>query len=338
MRAMLALFATLFFFHSTDACAAAALFLEEPFGTFGHMNPTGHAAVYLSRVCAASPTRLRRCESGETGVVISRYHRVGGYDWIAIPLIPYLYAVERPEQVPAYAGAELVERLRDACRRRHLLQLAPNRPDGSTPQGEWIQLIGAAYERKIYSLEIQTTAAQDDRLIAKLNAQANKSRFNLLFRNCADFARGVINTYDPHAIHRRWFADLGITTPQQAAKSLAAYSRHHPDLRFSCFMIAQVPGSLPRSRAVRGVLESFLRSKKYVLPVAALHPLIAGGMAMAYVVWAHCDKGRHFTRQLDSMSQPAAVVAELQGIPSRADRQRPDCAASNCAAAARTAS
>ena len=68
------------------ARAEAALFLEEPFGAFGHMNPTGHAAVYLSRVCAESPTVLRACEPGETGVVISRYRRVGGYDWVAIPL------------------------------------------------------------------------------------------------------------------------------------------------------------------------------------------------------------------------------------------------------------
>ena len=95
------------------ADAAAALFLEEPYGAFGRVNPTGHAAVYLSGVCAASPVLLRRCEPGETGVVISRYHRVGGYDWIAIPLIPYLYAVEGLEQVPLYLpyAQDLIRRL-----------------------------------------------------------------------------------------------------------------------------------------------------------------------------------------------------------------------------------
>jgi hypothetical protein len=29
---------------------------------------------------------LRPCQPGELGVVISRYHRVGGYDWIAMPV------------------------------------------------------------------------------------------------------------------------------------------------------------------------------------------------------------------------------------------------------------
>lgn len=55
---------------STKSYADVALLLEEPYGRFGSLNPTGHAAVYLARICAASPTILRRCVAGETGVVI----------------------------------------------------------------------------------------------------------------------------------------------------------------------------------------------------------------------------------------------------------------------------
>jgi hypothetical protein len=79
---------------AVSAYADAALFLEEPCGKMGAMDPTGYAAVYLTYVCASSPTRLRRCRPGEVGVVISRYHRVAGYDWLAIPLPGYLYAVD----------------------------------------------------------------------------------------------------------------------------------------------------------------------------------------------------------------------------------------------------
>lgn len=292
--------------------AAAALFLEEPYGAFGHMNPTGHAAVYLSGVCADSPTHLRHCEPGEQGVVISRYYHVGGYDWIAVPIIPYLYAVDRPEQVPLYANADMVTSLRDNYRRTHLEAIAPDAPGGAVPEGDWTQLVGAAYDRTIYSFEIGTTDAQDERLIEKLNAAPNKSHFNLIFHNCADFARGVLNTYYPHATHRSWLADEGITTPKQIAKSLANYSRHHSDLPFWCFEIEQVPGSVPRSGAVRGVFESFLKSKKYVLPVAALHPFVAGGMVVAYVTMACCDKTRNITHHLDRETQPVTVVAELR--------------------------
>lgn len=63
----------------------ATLFVEEPYGSFGAMNPTRHAAIYLSRACAATPTFLRRCEEGELEVVISRYSLITQRDWIAIP-------------------------------------------------------------------------------------------------------------------------------------------------------------------------------------------------------------------------------------------------------------
>lgn len=302
----------LLFAGAGTAHAAAALFMEEPFGAFGHVTPTGHAAVYLSHVCAASPTVLRVCEPGETGVVISRYHRVGGYDWIAIPLIPYLYAVEQPEQVPLFVNPEMVASLRDNYRRGHLEPLAPDTAGGITPDGDWTQLVGAAYDRTIYSFEIETSEAQDRQLIDKLNAATNKTHFNLFLYNCADFARGIVNTYYPHATHRSLFADQGITTPKQIAKSLVTYSKRHSDLQFSCFVIAQVPGTLPRSGAVRGVFEAFLK-KKYVLPVAALHPLVASGMAVAYVTMACCDRRRNFTSHLDRESQPTAVLADLTG-------------------------
>ncbi len=294
------------------AKADIGLFLEEPFGMFGDMTPTGHSAIYLSRVCAASPIELRRCDPGEPGVVISRYHRVGGYDWIAIPLVAYLFAVDRPDQVPLYATADMVADLRDNYRRRHLLEIAPDGPDGKTPGGEWIQLIGGSYDRKIYSFEIETTEEQDERFIEKFNESRNKSHFNLLFHNCADFARNVIDFYYPHAVHRSVFADDGITTPKQIAKSLVTYSRRHADLQFSSFVIPQTPGTVPRSRPIRGVLEAFLKSKKYSLPVAALHPLVIGGLAVAYLTASGFDPRRHFTSGMDRESQPAAIIADLE--------------------------
>ena len=72
----------------------------------GFFTATGHAAVYLSGVCAETPVKLRPCAPGETGIVISRYDAVGGYDWVAIPLIPYLYAVERAQEVPLVRGCQ----------------------------------------------------------------------------------------------------------------------------------------------------------------------------------------------------------------------------------------
>src|SRR3569832_1619698 len=107
------------------AHASIALLMEEPYGAFGAFNPTGHAAIYLNHVCAESSTSLRPCNPGEFGVVVSRYHNIHGYDWIAVPLNPYLYAVEDASQVPVWVDRDRVASLRDAYRRAHLQALAP---------------------------------------------------------------------------------------------------------------------------------------------------------------------------------------------------------------------
>src|SRR5579863_8367489 len=112
------------------AGASATLLVEEPYGRLGFFTATGHAAVYLSGVCADSPLILRPCAPGESGIVISRYDGVSGYDWVAIPLIPYLYAVDRPEEIPLFADARMVLQLRDRYRRQHLRGVAPDKADG----------------------------------------------------------------------------------------------------------------------------------------------------------------------------------------------------------------
>jgi hypothetical protein len=265
------------------AHADAVLLLEEPYGRLGNVDPTGHAAVYLTGVCAVSPTVLRRCQPGETGVVISRYHRIAGYDWLAIPLLPYLYAVDTVQEIPQAVDARLVAELRDGYRRAHLLALAPNDADGRAPQGDWTQLVGSAYDRRLYGFQIETIAEQDEAFIQRFNNRKNKGHYSLFFANCADFAGAVINFYAPHAVHRNFIADAGITTPKQVAKSLASYARHHPIVELSSFQIPQVPGSIPRSGPVDGVAEALLKSKKYVVPLAILSPAVTGSIAVVYL-------------------------------------------------------
>ncbi len=112
---------------ASRAYADAALLLAEPYDRPGGFNPVahaGHAGVYLTRVCAATSTVLRRCRPGEPGVVISRYDRVGEMDWVAIPLMPYLYAVERSADVSDVRhtgrGPEASRRIPPHASPRHL--------------------------------------------------------------------------------------------------------------------------------------------------------------------------------------------------------------------------
>ena len=295
------------------ARAEATLFLAEPYSYDGALAGTGHAAVYLSSVCAASPVVLRSCAPGETGVVLSRYHRVAGYDWIAIPLIPYLYAVEKQEDIPLFADKKLIAFLRDRYRRNHLEALAPDLPDGGTPEGDWYELIGASYLRTIYAYEIETNPELDAALIRKLNGRPNRDRWTMVTANCADFARGIIDFYHPRAVHRSIIGDLGVTTPKQLARTLSKYSRRHPELQTSSFVIPQVPGTLPRSKPVHGVLECALTAKKYMLPLFALHPYVAGSLIAAYLGHGRFNPSRN-ALILDASDR-------LDAPPTRADRR-----------------
>ena len=265
------------------ASASATLLLEEPYGGMGFFTATGHAAVYLSGVCAETPLILRHCSPGETGVVISRYDAVGGYDWVAIPLIPYLYAVDRPEDVPLFANAKMTLFLRDRYRRNYLEAIAPDVSNGEMPGGNWYQLVGSSYDRAIYGFEIETTPEQDDALIRKLNSSPNRSHFHLATNNCADFAKGVLNFYYPRSEHRSFGRRSRHDHSQAIAKTLTKFSSRHPELKFSRLIISQVPGSMPRSTNVHGVVESFFKAKKYIVPSVVVSPIFAGAVAAVYV-------------------------------------------------------
>ena len=306
------------FISISPAHADATLLLEEPYSYDGAFAGTGHAAVYLDHVCAQSPVELRPCAPGEEGVVLSRYKAVAGHDWIAIPLVPYLYAVERREDIPLFADAKVVAFLRDQYRREHLESLAPDRPDGGTPVGDWYELVGSAYDRTTYAFQIETSAGQDALLIEKLNAESNRKRYSFIKSNCADFAREVINLYYPHALHRSVVADLGVTTPKQIAKMLAQYSHRHSELTTSSFVIPQVPGTIRRSKPVHGVLESVLAAKKYMTPLLLLHPYISGGVLAAYFGHGRFDPSRH-ALVLDSSNR---LGAPLTAADRRLDQNR----------------
>ncbi len=267
----------------TVAHAQAALFLEDSDSLSEVISPLGHESVYFTHICAASLTTLRRCGPGEPGVVISRYRGLAGHDWLAIPLIPFLYSVEDPTAVPAHVDRETVQNLRARYHDAHLTGLG-NVPEGGQFQRGWNQLVGAAYERRIYAFRFQTTPAQDDAFIAYMNAGANRSHFSILFRNCADFAGTVLDFYFPHTFHRHIAPDGGLVTPRQIAYELTRYARKHPELQLTVLEIPLIPGLHHSSRVGKSAVESFVVTG-YIVPVAFLSPYAAGVLVADFLVW-----------------------------------------------------
>lgn len=262
----------------------AALLMEQPYGLARIFNPTGHVAIYFARICAATPTQLRRCQPGELGSVIARYNGISGYDWIVIPLIPYLYAVENADRVPAHANHKMVSRLRRQYHDRHLLVLGRKLAEGGLIRRGWNQLAGAAYNRRMYALRFSTTAAQDGRLMARLNAAPNRSDFHILWSNCADFAAGILNFYFPGEFERRILPDAGIVTPRQLASRLQQYARRHREVELTLFEIPQIPGYRRPSLENKSVVESVIVSGD-IVPVAILAPYAAAGLGADFLIW-----------------------------------------------------
>jgi len=295
------------------ARAQAALLLQDSDSISEITSPLGHESIYFARICAASPTRLRRCAPGESGVVISRYHGIAGYDWLAIPLVPYLYSVEDASAVPTQVDREIVQNLRINYHDTHLMSLGNNVPEGGQFKRGWNQLVGAAYERRTYAFRFQTTPEQDDAFIAHMNAGANRSHFNILFRNCADFAGTVLDFYFPHTFHRHIAPDGGLVTPRQIAWELVRYADKHPELQLSVLEIPLIPSLHHSSRVGKSGVASFIITG-YVVPVAFLSPYAAGFLVADFLVWGRYPLSlrqvRVLTPQTASLLASPATLAQ----------------------------
>jgi len=254
--------------------ADATLFIEAPINFLGHVSSTGHAALLIDNLCSDDHIHIRLCEAGEAGTVISRYKGIDGYDWLAMPPGPYLFAVDSSEKIPTWATVAEVRRLREDYRAEHVLSFAKD-----PPQDGWVQLLGASYRRKIICIHVHTSAAQDEHLMRWLNGRPDLTHFNFFFSNCADFARQELNVLFPGAIHRNYIFDLGMTTPKQLESDLHHYAIRHSELRFQIYELPQVSGNIARSGRLYGVTESFVKSKPYLLPVAVLNPIGIGSIA-----------------------------------------------------------
>ena len=119
--------------------------------------------------------------------------------------------------------------------------------------------------------------------MARMNAGRNQTSFNLLFKNCSDFARVILSSYFPSTFRRSVFPDAGMTTPKQITYKLVKYARKHPETGLAVFEIPQIPGYRRMSHSPKGIDESLLTTP-YAIPIVLLNPYLAGGLFVDYFV------------------------------------------------------
>jgi hypothetical protein len=266
------------------ASAAIMVLVGEPFGNFGTMMPVGHTAVYLDRVCADGPLHLRMCQPDEPqGVVISRYHDVGNLDWVASPVMEFLYATDRSENIPAYVTPQIASEMRETYRRRYMRDVVPDGTEKDKTMTEWWESAGVAFNRKLWGYELQTTREQDEQFIATMNARPNVHAYKLRTSNCANFAADMVNLYFPRTVEVEKVADFGLMTPKQVARAVTAYGKWHPEAQLRKVEVSQVPGSLRRSRPARGTAEAGLKTKRYLLTLLIIQPEVIAACGVVYL-------------------------------------------------------
>ena len=279
--------------HPADA--SVTVLVGEPFGAFGWMMPTGHTTIYLDRVCADGPLRLRMCRADEpAGVAIARLDAIGKIDWIAAPVMDFLYGVEDAKDVPSYVTAAQVEALRQSYRRRALEAVLPDGTEREASNKDWWETVGIAYSRRMWGYQLATTREQDEALIARLNAGENRHRYHLHKVNCADFAADVVNFYYPGTVKENRFADLHLMTPKQVARSVSRYGHTHPEAELKVIEIPQVPGTLPRSKPLRGAADMLLKNPVYVTVLTAVQPEVVVALLAVYLEGGRWDIGRGY--------------------------------------------
>ncbi len=257
-----------------------ALIVGEPFGSFGTMMPVGHSSIYLENLCAETAVQLRPCHPGEFGAVVSRYHDVRhpDLDWLAFPLPVFLYGTEDLAHVPSFMTVAGETDLRERYREAHLRSYTPDRVNKHgdpvpPPYGDWDEGIGAAFDRRLIVYSFDTTPAQEQAALHWLNERPNRRTYTLGRHNCADFAADLLRIAIPREVLRRNVpADFDMTTPKTLAREVSSYGHAHPELHLRVCQVPQIPGTLRRSRPVRGAAETFVKTKRYVATLLVLQP------------------------------------------------------------------
>ena len=94
MRKKLLLVLALLLSASVRTRGDVGLVLNESLDTsIARITGSGHSAVYFSRICPASPIKLRLCRPGEQGSIMSNYTTLAEdqpFEWNIAPLNVYL--------------------------------------------------------------------------------------------------------------------------------------------------------------------------------------------------------------------------------------------------------
>ena len=281
---------------------------------------SGHTSVYFSRICPASPVKLRLCRPDEEGSVMSNYINLGEdqrYEWNLVPLNLYVYGVQDTRYRPVFGSPKIKKLLEERYREQALSEYCSGESCMTSDKAEWREMVGAGMSRSMYIFVVETTVQQDLDLIAQFNALPNENHFNGVTRNCADFTKDIINTYFPHSAHRDPLNDFGMTSPKAVARTFTQYALNHPESHFRVLHFSQLPGTIKRSSEARSGTEQLYHSKKLLIPMVIFAADAVPVAAAAYVLTGRFNPQHQF--EAHPATGPAQTGGQIRAVKSGTD-------------------
>lgn len=112
-------------------------------------------------------------------------------------------------------------------------------------------------------------------------------------------------------------------TPKNLARLMDAYGQTHPEAHLQVTEIPQLPGTLRRSRPLRGSAETFVKTKRYLATLLVIQPEVL------LADWAAYEAKGRWTPGVDAhtiqlVDPPALPGATLFGHGWDGENARPD--------------
>ena len=309
------------------ACADVGVLLNEPDGNgASRYTRAGHAAVYLSNICPASPVKLRLCEADEEGSIISNYSNLGEdkpYEWNIVPVSVFLYGVTNAADRPLYSSMPLQYLLAERYRQGHLQGVCRTPRCIAGLHEHWRSTVAVTMIRTAYLFAVYTTRQQDEKMVAEFNARINVNHYNGPFNNCANFAKRVIEIYFPRSIRPNYLNDFGMTSPKAVARSFSHYAVKHPELHFYVRRFTQMPSTMARSNNAREGTEVAFYLKKWLLPLAILHGYELPVFATTYALTGRFSPQRELAKYaIPEQGHPGGTAGRNLMLVSDVDREQ----------------
>jgi hypothetical protein len=270
------LFSSLVFSALFSASAAyadiSALILDSE-GMADHITNGGHSVLVLSDICAETPTKLRLCteDDQEKGVVINKMQTLSAekYNWIATPFEEFLYGASSKQNAPLIANKKIV----DADIQRRYDEYYSQSIHDSADKGRWTKSVGALFLRTVYEYRLPGFLDDEVSIMNALNNGPNKSDYNVILKNCADFVeknlRPVLNTSIALSVDGG-----GIHSPKAIAMNLTRLGIKEPDLHMQVIKYPQISGTFTRSTSVMAPSENLYKNPLFAVPIGIFVPEI----------------------------------------------------------------